>query len=92
MASNWVFSNSHQCNTLACADAGPVCQITSTNQVFILCDWVGKLEWRSASWRGAGKKIILGRENHFLKLERGDCCWARRVVVAGIFAGNSTAA
>ena len=68
MVSNCFFSNSHQCNTLACADAGPVCQITSINQVFILCGWVGKLEWRSATWRGAGKKIIFGSGKSFSQI------------------------
>ena len=43
VVSIWVFWRSHQCNTLACADAGPICQIKPINHVYIFCRWVGKM-------------------------------------------------
>ena len=51
MVSIWVFCSSHQCNTLACADAGPICQIKPINFVFIFCRWVGKMTVVKLEWR-----------------------------------------
>ena len=82
VVSIWVFWSNHQCNTIACADAGPICQIKPIIIVFIFCRWVGKmtvvkLEWRLLGFAGTGKlpgkKWLLGWENHFVKLESGGC-------------------
>ena len=49
-----VFWSSHQCNTLACADAGPICQVKPINFVFIFCRWVGKMTVVKLEWRLLG--------------------------------------
>ena len=54
VVSIWVFWSSHQCNTLACADAGPICQIKPINHVFIFCRWVGKMTVVKLEWRLLG--------------------------------------
>ena len=73
----------HQCNTLACADAGPICQIKPINHVFIFCV---KLDWRllGFDWISfllcllllgtlSGKNDFWVRKIIFLKLESGGC-------------------
>ena len=54
VVSIWVFWSSHQCNTLACADAGPICQIKPINHVCIFCRWVGKMTVVKLEWRLLG--------------------------------------
>ena len=54
VVSTLAFWFKHQCNTLACADAGPICQIKPINHVFILCRWVGKMTFVKLEWRLLG--------------------------------------